>query len=84
MKRARPGLLLAGLALLANGLLTTPARADCADDIQVLRAQLGSIKDPHHRDELQMLIDKAEKDNAAGRGQLCNDAMQRARLLVKG
>jgi hypothetical protein len=69
---------------MTNGLLTLPARADCGTDISALRAQLDSIKDPRRREELQMLIDKAAKDDAAGRAQLCGDAMQRARLLVKG
>jgi hypothetical protein len=76
--------LLAGFALIVSGMLTMPARADCAGDIAALRAQLASVKDPHRREELKMLIDKAEKDNAAGRDQLCGDAMARARLLVKG
>lgn len=84
MKRAGPGLLLAGLALIASGMLTAPAHADCAADIAALRARLATIKDPHRQEELKMLIDKAEKDNAAGRDRLCGDAMARARLLVKG
>jgi hypothetical protein len=84
MKRARPGLLLVTLALIANGMLTTPARADCATDIQTLRAELGSVKDPRRRQELQKLIDKAEKDNEAGRARLCGEAMERARILIKG
>ncbi len=84
MKRARLALLLPLLLPIANGVLTSPARADCAGDIQTLRAQLASVKDQRRRQELEKLIDKAEKDNEAGRAQLCGEAMQRARVLIKG
>ncbi len=84
MKRARLALLLPVLLPIANGVLTSPARADCASDIQALRTQLAAVKDERRREELQKLIDKAEKDSEAGRAQLCGEAMQRARVLIKG
>lgn len=84
MKRARTGLPLAVLVLLAGGMLALPAHADCTAEIQAIRAQLAAVKDPHRREELQMLLDKAEKDQEAGRTQLCGEAVQRARVLVKG
>lgn len=84
MKRARTGLPLAVLVLLAGGMLALPAHADCSAEIQAIRAQLAAVKDPQRREELQMLLDKAEKDQAAGRTQLCGEAVQRARVLVKG
>jgi uncharacterized membrane protein len=84
MKRARTGSPLAVLILLAGGMLALPAHADCSAEVQAIRAQLAAVKDPQRREELQMLLDKAEKDQAAGRTQLCGEAVQRARVLVKG
>ena len=84
MKRARTGLPLAVLVLLAGGMLALPAHADCSAEIQAIRAQLAAVKDPQRREELQMLLDKAQKDEAAGRSELCGQAIQRARVLVKG
>jgi hypothetical protein len=84
MKRARTGLPLAVSVLLASVMLALPALADCTAEIQAIRAQLAAVKDPQRRAELQMLLDKAEKDQAAGRTQLCGEAVQRARVLVKG
>jgi hypothetical protein len=71
------------LGLMINSLLTIPAHADCATDLQALRAKLAAIKDPRQRDELQKLIDKAEKDNEAGRAELCGEDVQRAQTLAK-
>jgi hypothetical protein len=75
---------LAVSVLIAGVTLAPPAHADCPAEIQAIRAQLATVKDPHRREELQMLLDKAEKDQAAGRSQLCGEAVQRARVLVKG
>jgi hypothetical protein len=84
MKRVRTGLPLAASLLIAGVALALPAHADCSAEIQAIRAQLATVKDPHRREELEMLLDKAEKDQAAGRSQLCGEAVQRARVLVKG
>jgi hypothetical protein len=84
MKRALPGLAVAGLALIVNGFLAVPAQADCATDIKALRTELTAVKDEHRRQELQKLIDKAAKDDEAGRARLCGEATQRAQLLLKG
>jgi uncharacterized membrane protein len=84
MKRALAGLATAGIALIVNGVLPAPARADCSADINALRTELAAVKDDHRRQELQKLIEKAEKDDEAGRARLCGEATQRAQLLIKG
>jgi hypothetical protein len=84
MKRALGGLAAASLALIVNGTLALPARADCAGDIKTLRAELAAVRDDHRRQELQKLIEKATKDEEAGRAQLCGQDTQRAQLLIKG
>lgn len=60
-----------------------PAHADCTADINALRTQAAAVKDEHRRQELAKLIVKAEKDDQAGRAQLCADAVQHARALLK-
>jgi hypothetical protein len=85
MRRAGPSLVLMTLmGLMVNAVATMPAHADCAADLKALRAKLATIKDPRRRDELQKLIEKAEKDNEAGRAELCGEDVQRAQTLVKG
>ena len=84
MKRALPVLIVAGLAAILNGTFTLPARADCAGDLKTLRAELATVKDERRRQELQKLIEKAAKDDEAGRAQLCTEATQRAWTLLKG
>jgi hypothetical protein len=83
MKRAAPILISAALFGYLNLLFTVPARADCGADIQVVRSQATAIKDDQRRQELQKLVEKAEKDDKAGRTSLCDQAVQRARLLLK-
>ncbi|HZB93478.1 MAG TPA: hypothetical protein VE397_18665 [Stellaceae bacterium] len=83
MKRAPSALVLASFALTVNVLLVIPARADCTAEISRMREQVAAMKDAHRRREVRMLLDKAEKDDAAGRPELCREAMQRARTLVK-
>jgi hypothetical protein len=76
--------LIAGfLTLMLNGALTTPARADCTSDIRAVRAEAATVKDERRRQELEKLLEKAEKDNEAGRAELCADAVQHARALLK-
>jgi hypothetical protein len=76
--------LIAGfLTLLLNGALTAPARADCTGDIRTVRNEAATIKDERRRQELEKLLEKAEKDNGAGGAQLCADAVQHARALLK-
>jgi len=84
MKRALPALCAAVLGLIVNGILPAPALADCATELKTLRAELATVKDERRRQELQKLIDKAAKDDQAGRAQLCGEAAQRAWLLIKG
>jgi hypothetical protein len=60
-----------------------PAWADCAAEVQAMRGQLAAVPDEAHRKELALLLDKAAKDAAAGREQLCIDAMVRAQALLK-
>jgi hypothetical protein len=84
MKRVVPALLAPLMAIAVNAALTAAARADCATEIKAMRAEAMAVKDEHRRRELQKLIDKAAKDDEAGRAQLCAEAMQRARTLLKG
>ncbi|MGH6797527.1 MAG: hypothetical protein ACREDI_03990 [Roseiarcus sp.] len=83
MKRATPIL----IPILLIGYLIMPlasvARADCGAEIQAVRAQTVVIKDGRRRQELQKLVEKAEKDDKAGRTALCDQAVQRARILLK-
>jgi len=81
----RVGLSLAAgfLAALVNAGLTAPARADCAGDVKSLRSAVPLVKDEKRREELVKLLDKAEKDEQAGRSALCADAVQHARALLK-
>jgi hypothetical protein len=83
MKRAVSPWAIGFLAVLVNGALSTPARADCAAEINALRAQAAAVKDEHRRQELAKLLEKAAKDDQAGRAQLCADAVQHARALLK-
>lgn len=83
MKRVAPIVIAAALFGLVNVLFTTAVRADCGTDIQAVRAQAASLKDDQRRQELQKLVEKAEKDDKAGRSALCDQAVQRARLLLK-
>ena len=80
MKRAGVGWAAAGLlATLAAG----PARADCAAEVQAMRQRLPTIQDQRQRQEVSLLLDKAEKDAKAGREQLCLDALVRAQAITK-
>jgi len=83
MKRAVAGCSLVLVAAALNLLLTPAARADCAEELRAMRGMLAEVKDDQRRQELQRLLEKAEKDEAAGRDQLCDQAVQRAHLLLK-
>lgn len=73
--------MLAAAAVLAG--VGAPARADCAQDIAALRAQLAALDDAAKHHELELLLAKAQDDDKAGRAQLCADDMRHARQLVK-
>ena len=84
MKRLGPILILSLVIMFLNGGLTAPVRAaDCGAEVQAVRAQLAAVKDQNRRQELQKLVDKAEKDDKAGRTALCDQAVQRAHTLLK-
>lgn len=84
MRRAGPALVsVTLLELMINSMLTMPARAGCAAELQALRATLASVSDPHRHEELQKLLDKAAKDDEAGRAELCGQAVPHAEALVK-
>jgi hypothetical protein len=83
MKRAVAGCGMVLLAAALNLLLTSVARADCAEELRAMRGMLADVKDESRRQELQRLLEKAEKDERAGRDQLCDQAVQRAHLLLK-
>lgn len=83
MKRVVPAFVLALLTLSINGVLIAPARADCPTEIKNAKDQLAALRDEHRRQELQKLIEKAEKDEKAGRGKLCHEDLERASALLK-
>jgi len=83
MKSPGTQLIAAFLTLMLNGALTARAHADCPADIRAVRSEAAGIKDERRRQEVQKLLEKAEKDNEAGRAQLCADAVQHARALLK-
>ncbi len=83
MKSPGTQLIAAFLTLILNGTLAPRAEADCPADIRAVRTEAVAVKDERRRQELQKLLDKAEKDNEAGRAQLCADAVQHARALLK-
>ena len=83
MKRAALALLLVLPFGFVNAALTAPARADCAADLHAVRLELASVKDESRLQELEKLVEKAEKDQQAGRAGDCRQTVQRARILLK-
>ena len=72
------------LAVVATLLTTaTMAHADCSQEIATLRNRIATVNDPVKQHELELLLAKAEDDNAAGRANLCVDDLQHAQQLVK-
>ncbi len=78
MKRAGQRFFLGLVVILA----AFPTWAGCGDDIAAVRAKLGEVQDSGRRQELALLLDKAEKDAAAGRAKLCDDTVRRAQALL--
>lgn len=83
MKRLGPAHLLPLLVIFLNLSYILSAQADCGAEIQAVQAQLPTVKDQSRRQELQKLVEKAEKDDKTGRTNLCDQAVQRAHLLLK-
>lgn len=72
------------LAVVAMLLATaTMAHADCSQEIATLRSRIATLNDPVKQHELELLLAKADDDNAAGRANLCVDDLQHAQQLVK-
>jgi hypothetical protein len=84
MERAGHCLVIAlfSLVFLTQGLIR-PARADCAEEVRNIRAQLAAVTDERRRSEAQLLLEKAEKEDRAGRPQLCGQAVEHARAVLK-
>lgn len=61
----------------------TTAHADCSQEIAALRSRITTLNDPVKQHELELLLAKADDDNAAGRANLCVDDLQHAQQLVK-
>jgi hypothetical protein len=57
-----------------------PARADCAGEVDAVRAQLREAKEEHRR-EIARIAEKAELDRRGGWEKQC--AVARARALLK-
>lgn len=79
MKRAALGIL---LALAAAG-APAMAQAGCADEIRAIKLKLPAVKEPARREELQKLVEKADKDDKAGRTKLCDETIKHADVLLK-
>lgn len=72
--------------LVAIAVLLSTARiahADCSQEIATLRSRIATLNDPAKQRELELLLAKAEDDNAAGRANLGVDDLQYAQQLVK-
>jgi hypothetical protein len=83
MKRAVPTPLLGLPVAIAIALAAVPAYADCAADIRAVRTEAAGLKDDSRKQELQKLLEKAEKDDRAGRASACDKTVQQARQLLK-
>ena len=79
MRRVLPCLAVV-TALLSTAMM---AHADCSQEIATLRSRIAILNDPVKQRELELLLAKAEGDNAAGRANLCVDDLQHAQQLVK-
>jgi len=79
MRRVLPCLTVVA-ALLSAGAI---AQADCSQEIAALRGRVATLNDPVKQHELELLLAKAEDDNAAGRTNRCADDLQHAQQLVK-
>lgn len=75
MRRVALGMLLALVA-------ASPARADCTDEIRVIRTRVPEVKEDPRREEVQRLVEKAEKDEEAGRAKLCDQDVRHAQALL--
>lgn len=83
MKRAVSSAGAVGFGLIVNAASIAGAAADCQADIRMVRGEIGALKDDRRRQELEKLVEKAEKDDQAGRARLCAEAVQRARVLLR-
>jgi hypothetical protein len=79
MRRVLP--ILAATALLAS--FSTPAHADCTQEIAAMRTRAAALDDPAKQRELELLLAKARADDTSGRTQLCADDLRHAEQLVK-
>ncbi|MGH7001531.1 MAG: hypothetical protein ACREEA_08505 [Stellaceae bacterium] len=79
MRRVLPCLTVVAVLLSAGAM----AQADCSQEIAALRSRIATLDDPAKQRELELLLAKAEDDNAAGRANLCADDLQHAQQLVK-
>lgn len=79
MRRVALGILLALVAAAA----VRPARADCTEEIHAIRTRIPEVKEDPRREELRRLVEKAEKDEGAGRAKLCDQDIRHAQALLK-
>ncbi len=79
MRRVLPCLTL----IVALSSVSAMTHADCSQEIAALRSRIATLNDPVKQRELELLLAKAEDDNAAGRANLCADDLQHAQQLVK-
>jgi hypothetical protein len=72
----------AAAALLCGLMLSGAAKADCLAELQKLRGRGSQVAEPHRREEMARLLEKAEKDARTGRERLCLDAIGRVRNFI--
>lgn len=84
MKRVAAHVVLGLAAATAAGLAAPgSARADCGDEVKAIRVKLTDVKEEPRREELQRLIEKAQKDAEAGRLRSCTATLKYARMLLR-
>ncbi len=82
MKRVAAKVLLASCGMIVAINVPGIARADCGDEVKAVRVKLAEVKEEARREELQRLVDKAQKDADAGRVRSCA-ALKHAHLLLR-
>ena len=85
MRRRTIGIILGGIPALLAAAAAAPASAgaNCAEDLRGLRQQASTMSDGSRRQELVLLLQKADKDEQSGRIEACFDDVARARSLLR-
>jgi hypothetical protein len=79
----RAALVILAALTISGKAVAADAPASCGDEVRAAQSRLPQVKNVSHRRELQLLLDKAGMDAAAGRERLCLDALVRAEALER-